>query len=61
MHYVYILHLSNNKFYTGFTSDLKRRFAEHKSGKVESTKHVIPVKLILYEAYYLESDAGRNS
>ncbi|MCW5554888.1 MAG: GIY-YIG nuclease family protein [Verrucomicrobiae bacterium] len=36
--YVYVL-LSrrDGNFYTGFTHDLKRRFAEHEAGEVPST------------------------
>ncbi|MFH1654448.1 MAG: GIY-YIG nuclease family protein [Pseudomonadota bacterium] len=60
MYYVYILHLANNQLYTGFTSDLKRRIKEHEGGKVESTKHKRPLKLLHYEAYLLESDARRR-
>lgn len=58
VYYVYILQSSkDNKFYTGFTSDLKRRVKEHQSGQSQSTKSRLPIKLIFYEAYILESDA----
>ena len=60
MYYVYILHLSNNQLYTGYTSDLKRRFQEHQRGKSEFTSQHLPVQLIHYEAYSLESDARRR-
>lgn len=60
MFYVYILHTNNNQLYTGFTQDIKRRMEDHKSGKVESTKHKLPVKLIHYEAYLKKSDAMRR-
>ncbi len=60
MFYVYILYLTNNRFYTGFTSDLKRRIQEHKLRKVKYTKSKLPFKLVHYEAYYLESDARRR-
>ena len=60
MYYVYLLQLNNDKIYAGSTSDLKRRMAEHKQGRVESTKHKLPAKLILYEAYLLKSDAQRR-
>jgi putative endonuclease len=43
--------------YKGSTSDLKRRFAEHNTGKNFSTAPYIPLKLIYYEAYLLKSDA----
>jgi putative endonuclease len=60
MYYVYILRLGNGQLYTGFTSDLKRRMAEHHAGKVKSTQHRQSVRLIHYEAYALESDARRR-
>ena len=60
MYYVYILKLNNNQLYTGYTSDLKRRIAEHKAGQSEFTATRLPVELIHYEAYLLESDARRR-
>ena len=58
MYYVYIL-LSekDGKFYTGSTNDLKRRINEHNSGRVNSTKDRLPMKLIYYEACIDEIDA----
>ena len=49
-YYVYVL-LSekDNQFYTGYTSDLKNRLNEHQSGKVQSTKYRLPLKLIYFE------------
>ncbi len=39
MYHVYILKsLKDFKLYIGRTDDLKRRFAEHKNGKVKSKK-----------------------
>ncbi len=60
MFYVYILLLSNNTLYTGFTSNLKARVSQHEKGRVISTKHKRPVKLIHYEAYTMRSDALRR-
>ncbi|MBW7960227.1 GIY-YIG nuclease family protein [Patescibacteria group bacterium] len=52
MFYTYILlSYKDNKYYIGYTNDLKRRFAEHQSGKVIATKNRLPLKLIYYEAY----------
>ena len=58
MNYVYIL-LSgkDGKFYTGSTKDLKRRINEHNSGRVDSTKDRLPLKLLYYEACIDEIDA----
>ncbi|MDD5039589.1 MAG: GIY-YIG nuclease family protein [Patescibacteria group bacterium] len=58
--YVYILLLSNKQLYTGFTNNLNQRLRQHKDGKVQSTKHQRPVKLIHYEVYLQESDARRR-
>lgn len=60
MHYVYFLLLSNRDIYKGSTDDLKRRFDEHRSGKVTSTKNFRPVMLIGYEAYKEKTDAQRK-
>jgi len=59
MYYVYFLYLENKKIYKGFTADIKRRIAEHKIGKVASTKNKNPI-LIHYEAYLVKTDAERR-
>jgi putative endonuclease len=57
-YYVYVLYSGkDNKFYTGYTKNLKLRFEEHKKGKVESTKDRKPLKLIYYEACLNQQDA----
>ncbi|HPL82831.1 MAG TPA: GIY-YIG nuclease family protein [Candidatus Omnitrophota bacterium] len=51
-HYIYLL--SSNKtdwIYIGCTNDLDRRLKDHIEGKVFSTKKMLPIKLIYYEAY----------
>ena len=46
MYYTYILESEKDKrFYTGYTSDLKKRITEHNSKKVKSTKDRQPLKL----------------
>ncbi len=61
MYYVYVLRSEkDSNLYTGFTSDLKRRFQEHNSGEVASTKHRTPLQLIYYEASRNRSDALRR-
>jgi len=58
MHYHYILQsLKDGNFYTGTTSDLRRRIKEHDAGKNFSTAPRKPFKLIYYEAYLLKEDA----
>ena len=61
MHYVYtLLSEKDGYFYTGSTCDLKRRFEEHKNGRVNSTKNRRPLKLIYYEACLNEDDARQR-
>ena len=72
MFYVYLLHsISDNGFYIGFSTDLRKRISEHKRGGSFATKSRGPWKLIYYEAYterqdaegrekYLKSGAGRR-
>jgi putative endonuclease len=43
MYYVYVLKRNKQKYYVGFTRDLKRRFAEH------SKQYAC--ELVYYEAY----------
>lgn len=57
-YYVYILQSEKDRqFYTGFTSDLKKRFEEHQEGKSFSTKNRRPFKLVYYEFCLNEQDA----
>ena len=58
MYYVYILHSAKDKgLYIGYTTDLKRRLAEHQKGLSKSTKHRLPVELVHYEAFQESADA----
>ena len=43
--------------YFGSTNDLRKRFKQHNSGLVESTKPRNPFGLVYYEAYVSEEDA----
>ena len=61
MFYTYILQSKKDgKMYTGSTKNLRLRFEQHRSGKVESTKNRRPFKLIYYEACINEDDARRR-
>ena len=52
MFYVYVLKSNlDNKFYTGYTADLKKRLKDHLEGNVVSTKIRRPLELFYYEAY----------
>ena len=58
MFYTYVLQsMKDGKFYTGYTRDLRKRFSDHNSGKVFSTKGRGPFRIIYYEACLDEHDA----
>ena len=48
MYLLYILECGDGSLYTGITNDLKRRFAQHKSGKGGHYTRSRHVKKILY-------------
>ena len=55
-YYVYLLQskqtmIPKHKFYIGCTGDLRKRLQEHIDGKVFSTRKMLPIELIYYEAY----------
>ena len=58
-HYVYILRSEKTgDWYSGCTSDLRKRFKQHNTGEYNSwTKSRAPFKLIYYEAYKHLKDA----
>jgi len=62
MFYVYLLELNRpkDKYYIGYSSDLKRRIVEHQSGMVESTRYYKPIKLIYYESFEKEQLARKR-
>ena len=58
MVYTYVIRSrKDNKFYTGTTSDLRKRFREHNEGKVASTKNRGPFELVYYEGCLDKEDA----
>lgn len=58
MIYVYVIQSSrDNRWYTGVTKDLRKRFKEHNEGKVTSTKSRGPFRIIYYEAGLHQYDA----
>lgn len=50
--YMYILECADGSYYTGSTTDLERRLAQHQAGEgANHTKKQLPVKLVYYEEY----------
>ena len=50
IYYVYILECSDKSYYTGFTSNLEKRFEEHSAGKYKGsyTHNKRPLKLVYH-------------
>ena len=58
MFYIYVLQSKkDDRFYTGFTSDLRKRFNEHNQNLSTYTKGRGPFELIYYEACVNKLDA----
>ena len=56
MYYLYILYSKDfDKWYIGYSSDLRKRLKQHNSGSVLSTKAFMPWQVIYYEAYQNKS------
>jgi len=56
--YTYVLQSQkDNKFYTGYTKNLKLRFEHHQKGRVESTRDRRPLKLVYFEGCLDQQDA----
>jgi len=61
MYYIYVLQSEkDDKFYIGFTKDLKLRFEQHNKGLVQSTRDRKPFKLIYYEGCLDQKDATKR-
>ena len=57
-YYLYILKsLVDNNSYVGITQNIQKRLAYHNEGRVNSTKHRVPFKMIYTEEYSLRKEA----
>lgn len=59
MWYVYILECEDGSLYTGVTTDIERRFQEHKRG--DGAKYTVshkPKKIVYSEEHTSRSEAG---
>ena len=58
MYFVYIIQSSVDKnYYTGYTSDLKKRFERHNSGYSKATKKRKPFELVYWKSFKNKSEA----
>ena len=57
-HFVYLIECQNGHFYTGYTTDVPRRYQEHVKGTVKSkyTRSFPPKRLAAY--WHINGDKG---
>ena len=61
MHYTYILKCVDGTYYTGWTTDLKKRLKAHNEKKgAKYTKNRTPVSLVYYETFETKQEALRR-
>ncbi len=59
--YVYVLRsLNDQRFYVGFTKNLRKRIQDHAKGLVPSTKQRNPFELVYWEGCLDQTDATRR-
>lgn len=60
-HFVYVLECADGTLYTGYTTDVGRRVAEHDAGEgAKYTRGRAPVELVHVESYDSRSAAMRR-
>ena len=58
MHYVYALKsCDSNNSYIGYSTDLKKRLADHNAGKSKHTAKFKPWEIVFYSAFSTKSKA----
>jgi len=56
--YMYVIECCDGTYYTGYTTDVKKRIAVHNSGKgAKYTRARLPVKLIYVEGFDSKEEA----
>ncbi|OGW66499.1 MAG: hypothetical protein A3H49_03545 [Nitrospirae bacterium RIFCSPLOWO2_02_FULL_62_14] len=61
MHYVYILlNEAKTRTYTGVSDDIEKRLKEHNEGKVKSSRHYRPYRVIYTEEFQTLSEARQK-
>ena len=60
-HYVYVLECADGTLYTGYTTDVERRVAEHDAGDgAKYTRGRTPVEVVLTEGFDSRAAAMRR-
>ena len=60
MYFVYIIKCADNTLYTGITTDVQRRFEEHKNGAGAHYTKVRGVKKLLYTEEYPDRSSAQK-
>lgn len=61
LYYTYVLtSKTDDNYYVGSCDDINARLREHNIGRVQSTKHRKPLKIIYYEACLSRSSARKR-
>ena len=58
MYYIYILRCEDNSLYTGITTDIKRRFSEHKNKSSQSANYTKTHNVLSVEALISTEERG---
>lgn len=61
--YLYIILTHNNKYYTGITTDIQRRFDEHSGDSKKGAKYLkanTPSKIVHQESFKNRSEATKR-
>ncbi len=58
--WVYILRCADDRLYFGSTTDLIRRLAEHRRGRVRTTARRLPVRLVYFEEHATPDQARQR-
>jgi putative endonuclease len=59
-YFVYILECGDGSLYTGITTDVKRRFSEHKSGIGSNFTRAKKTKRIVYTEQHLDRSSAQK-
>ncbi len=57
-HFVYILQSRDGRYYTGYTTDLERRFKAHQSGKGAKFTRAFGAKKIIYHEVFPDKSSA---
>lgn len=58
--YTYIILTSKNTYYTGISTDVKKRVETHNKGKVKYTRSKLPVRLLVFWIFDTKSEAAKE-